>query len=422
MAYIKVLVGAQWGDEGKGKWCDVFSKEADIVVRFQGGNNAGHTLYIEGQKVVLHQLPSGLFHQDQILALAAGMVVNPRELVVEIKELGELARNLSPETFWISELAQVITPWHIYLDQKTEKDAINPIGTTKKGIGPAYQDKVQRTGLTFREYLDKSDFSAWLDKKCSSSEEFNAHYKNHAVEWEEFVEAAQYLHSYCAPVEWRIRNLLQSDKKILLEGAQGSLLDINHGTYPYVTSSSTIASAAATAIGFDPRLINEITGIAKAYVTRVGEGPFPTELKDSIGQALGEKGCEFGATTNRPRRCGWFDALAMCYAIEINGIDKILLNKMDILSGFDELKIGISYQHPKLGTIKEFPSNLKVLQQCKVNYITLPGWEDELAKSGNFQDLPRFAKEYVKAIETYCKRPIAFIGTGPGRKDYLVRD
>ena len=421
MARVKVLVGAQWGDEGKGKWCDVFSKQADIVVRFQGGNNAGHTLYLDGKKVVLHQLPSGLFHKNQVLALAAGMVINPDALVAEIKGLGSLASKLSPETLWISEQAQVITPWHLYQDDKRERSIKNPIGTTKKGIGPAYQDKAQRVGLTFKNYVDKPTFFSWLDKRCSGDKAFTEHYEAHAELWQSFINAADYFRSYVTPVEWRLRHLLKSEQSILFEGAQGSLLDINHGTYPYVTSSSTIAAGAASSVGFDPRAINDVVGIAKAYVTRVGEGPFPTEIAGDLGKSLAKKGCEFGATTNRPRRCGWFDSVAMRYAVLLNGLDRVLLNKLDILSGFETLKIAVSYEHPTLGTLSDFPTCSSVLNACKVNYETLSGWEENLPTSGKTADLPLTAQHYVQAIEDFSHCKIAYVGTGPGRSEYLER-
>ena len=419
MSQVHILVGAQWGDEGKGKWVDILSSDKDIVARFQGGNNAGHTLYVNNEKIVLHQLPSGIFQKQKVSALLSGVVVNPVQLALEIDSVADKV-TLDADNLWISEKAHVITPYHIYLDQKNESQSATPIGTTKRGIGPTYSNKIDRTGIRMISYIDEAHRKEWLSHLLESSPEFKRSYEENAQPWKEFEQAAEKLKPFVQAAEQRVRNELKNGKSLMLEGAQGTLLDISHGTYPFVTSSSTISGGAISSLGMDPRKVTKIYGIAKAYVTRVGEGPFPTELKDEIGKKLGEKGHEFGATTNRPRRCGWFDAVAMRYAAEVNGFDVVLLNKMDILSGFAELKIATAYKHPQLGILNEFPSDVRILEACEPIYETLPGFMEDLPETGSFGDIPDNAKAYCKRIEELCDIRIGMIGTGPKRNDYIA--
>ena len=419
MSEVDILVGAQWGDEGKGKWVDILSEKKDMIARFQGGNNAGHTLYIDGKKVVLHQLPSGIFRANKKSALLSGVVINPIQLAEEIESVGTLT-DTNPNNLWISDKAHLVTPFNIFQDEQNEQASSSPIGTTKRGIGPAYRDKIDRSGLRMHTYVDEKNREEWFSFQCSSSKAFKAHYENNKEIWQKFSEAAHKIKPYVMPAEEKIRRLLKENKSLLLEGAQGTLLDISHGTYPYVTSSSTISSGALTSLGISPRKITNILGVAKAYVTRVGEGPLPTELHDEVGKQLAEKGHEFGATTNRPRRCGWFDAVAMKYACEVNGLDSILLNKIDILDGFSEIKIATAYKHKTYGNLKDFPSDYRVLAECEPVYETHPGWNNNIPTTGGFFDMPNEAQNYCKRIAELCETKISFIGTGPMRNNFIV--
>lgn len=415
---VTIIVGAQWGDEGKGKWIDILAPNADVVCRFQGGNNAGHTLYVKGEKVVLHQIPSGIFHPDQVAMIGAGVVVNPVQLLQELDKVKDKV-TLQPENFWISEKAHCITPWHVYLDTKSEENTKKPIGTTKRGIGPTYADKINRIGLKVHEFVSEGGFSRWLNERLEL-QEFRAHYEENRSEWNDFAESAKVITPFVRNAEEQLRKRLRSGSRVLIEGAQGTLLDINHGTYPYVTSSSTIAGGAIANLGIGPTCVDKVIGIAKAYTTRVGEGPFPTELHDDVGATIGKKGHEFGATTSRPRRCGWFDAVAMRYACQVNGFESVYLNKMDVLSGFAELKIAISYSHPTLGELDELPSDPDVLIACTPNYISVPGWQENLEDCKTYADLPANAKAYVTKIESLIHTRVGAVGNGPGREDFLM--
>lgn len=417
---VAVVVGSQWGDEGKGKWIDKLAPGYDIVVRFQGGNNAGHTLFIDEQKVVLHQLPSGIFHKDQIAMLSAGVVIDPAELVVEMAKVGSQVE-LEPEKVWISSRAHVITPWHVFVDGLAEESAENPIGTTKRGIGPTYSDKAGRLGMRMEDFVSSTRRSAWITRMKQAEPKFAAHLSSSTEEWALFDKAAVKLAPFVCEAEERLRRSLSEGKSVLLEGAQGTLLDINAGTYPYVTSSNTISGGGPANLGFAPQLIQKSIGIAKAYTTRVGEGPFPTELKDFNGEELAQKGNEFGATTGRPRRCGWLDAVALRYACEVNGFTEIYLNKMDIISGFPEVKICVAYEHPVLGKITYFPSSSEVLSQCRPVYETYPGWAKNIPKQGSTSDLPEHAQNFLQKIEELCLVEISHVGTGPERMDFLTK-
>ncbi len=419
MGNVTIIVGAQWGDEGKGKWIDILADNADIVARYQGGNNAGHTLYVDGEKVVLHQIPSGIF-QGKISVLSAGVVINPSQLLQEIKKVSPYC-TLTPSSLWLSARSHIITPWHIYLDSKTEEESDTPIGTTKRGIGPTYAEKANRTGLRLGDYIDVDRRRTWIHFMTKRFPTFEQHLKDHQELWEEFHQSASALAAFVCDAETRLRHEVFKGKQLLLEGAQGALLDINHGTYPYVTSSSTAAGGAFASIGLSPRAIKNIYGVAKAYLTRVGEGPFPTELFDNDGKNLAEKGREFGATTGRPRRCGWLDGVALKYCREVNGMDGIILNKIDILTGFDELKIAVAYEHPELGEIKDFPWNFAVLNECKPIYKTMEGWREELPDTGKISDLPPAALAYIAEIERIIGGPISHVGTGVNRGDALFR-
>lgn len=418
MSEVSILVGAQWGDEGKGKWVDILAAGVDIVARFQGGNNAGHTLYVDGKKIVLHQLPSGIFH-NKISALLSGVVVNPVQLVKEMHAQASFVK-LSAEKLWISDKAHVITPYHIYLDKKNEENSEQAIGTTKRGIGPTYSAKVDRIGMRMQTYIQEKERKEWIRQMQADSQEFLKAFQQDPSAWDEFEAAATELQAFVQAAEQRVREQLNLGKSLLLEGAQGTLLDINHGTYPFVTSSCTIAGGAVSSLGIDPRRVTRIYGVSKAYVTRVGNGPFPSELHDEVGKIIGEKGHEFGATTKRPRRCGWFDAVAMKYAVEVNGFDSIFINKMDILNDFKELKIASSYSHPTLGELRDFPSDRDILEQCIPQYETFPGWVGSPSGCGK-EPLCQEAERYIKRIEELCHVKVSMIGTGPGRDDFIER-
>jgi adenylosuccinate synthase len=417
--HVTVVVGAQWGDEGKGKWIDVLAKSRDIIVRFQGGNNAGHTLWIDGVKFVLHQIPSGLFQPGSISAMASGVVVHPVSLVAEIEKLKPVVK-VDPINLWISMRAHVISPWHIYLDGAREAKAEQAIGTTKRGIGPTYSDKAQRSGIRIGSYVQEGLRSSWFKTMMASEPEFKKHYDSHREEWDAFEKAASLLAPFVCDVETKLRSSIAAGKKVLLEGAQGTLLDIDHGTYPFVTSSSTIAAGACTSLGLSPKAITQIIGIGKAYVTRVGEGPCPTELFDETGALIAKKGHEFGATTGRPRRCGWFDAVAFRYSAAINGFDGVIINKIDILTGIEELKICTKYRHPTLGELEDFPCDYEVIKHCTPIYETYKGWVKELPKSGSMADLDPNALTFLQGIERHTRTKIMFVGTGPGREEYLA--
>ena len=418
MSQVTVVVGAQWGDEGKGKWVDVLAEKADIVARYQGGNNAGHTIWIKGTKYVLHQIPSGVFQKGGVSAMAAGVVIHPIGLVGEINKMKGTVE-ITPKNLWISARAHVITPWHIHLDGARESKSSTPIGTTKRGIGPTYSEKANRTGIRMGHYVKDDARRAWVSQMMETDEEFRSHYNSNKAVWEEFHDAAKDVRAFVCDVETRIRKAAAAGKNLLLEGAQGTLLDLDHGTYPFVTSSSTAASGACTSIGLPAKRITNVYGIAKAYVTRVGSGPFPTELKDSVGAEIAKKGNEFGATTGRPRRCGWFDAVAFRYSAALNGFDGVIINKMDILTGLSELKICVKYKHPELGDIEDFPWDADVLAKCEPVYVTLPGWKEETPTSGKIKDLPENARKYIAALETHTGTKVMWVGTGPGREEML---
>ncbi len=420
MANVTILVGAQWGDEGKGKWIDILAEDAAVVARFQGGNNAGHTLYIQGQKVVLHQIPSGAFRPGTKGVLTAGVVINPVQILEELDRVSALAQ-IDPSNLWLSARAHVITPWHIHLDHERERLAESPIGTTKRGIGPTYADKYARSGLRLGQYVDDELRQQWVDTMRAKAPGFVEAMQAQADDWEKFHAAAKRVRAFVCDGEARLRDVIYNGGKVLLEGAQGALLDIDHGTYPYVTSSSTMAGGAFASVGFSAKHVDQVLGVAKAYTTRVGSGPFPTELFDDAGKHLATLGKEFGATTGRPRRCGWLDAVALRYAYRANGCDGIILNKLDILSGLKEVKICVAYDHPLHGRLTDFPWDPSILAACQPVYESHPGWSEEAPRSGKVSDLPAAARAYVDAVERAIDGRVTMVGTGVNRGDALYR-
>ncbi len=418
-----VLIGTQWGDEGKGKIVDVLTPNADYVVRFQGGNNAGHTLVINQKKYIFHLIPSGIFHPHTTCVIGNGVVVDPEVLINEIEKLKKEGINIGPEKLLISEKAHVIMPYHKALDHAREGKAKNKIGTTGRGIGPCYEDKVGRRGfrlidLTYPEYFkdrlktvleEKNVLLNYLGYKSLSFEEI----------YEKYVKFGEYLKPYLTNVSAVLWEARKKGKKILFEGAQGTFLDIDHGTYPYVTSSNTVAGNVCCGTGLGPVVIDLVLGVVKAYTTRVGGGPFPTELKDSLGDYLREKGEEYGSTTGRPRRCGWLDLVIVKTAIRLNGIKGIAITKLDVLSGLEKIKICIGYEYNGK-FIKDFPPTLLELEKIKPVYKELSGWKENIRGIKKFEDFPEPVKIYLKTIEEYLETPIYIISLGPERENCLI--
>jgi adenylosuccinate synthase len=419
-----VVVGTQWGDEGKGKVVDLLTDRAAAVVRFQGGHNAGHTLVIDGSKTVLHLIPSGILRDNVLCLIGNGVVLSPSALLEELvmlEEAGVPARS----RLKISESCPLILPYHIALDQARElARGKQAIGTTGRGIGPAYEDKVSRRGLRLGELLDPPHFTERLREVMEYHNHALQHYfKADPVDYQLVLDEALAQGEQIAPMVDDIPGLLhrmrREGKDIMFEGAQGALLDIDHGTYPYVTSSTTTAGGAASGSGMGPRHLDYVLGIVKAYTTRVGAGPFPTELFNEDGRHLGEKGNEFGATTGRQRRCGWLDAVALRRSLDISSVTGMCITKLDVLDGLDTLRICVSYQLNG-ASIEAPPVGADLIGQCKPEYIELPGWQESTAGAGSFADLPAAAQAYLRKVEELCGTPIAIISTGPDRAETII--
>jgi len=421
-----VVVGAQWGDEGKGKIVDLLTRYADYVVRFQGGNNAGHTLVVDGKKFVFHIIPSGILYQDKKCMIGNGVIVDPGVLLEEIDELQEQGLPVTPERLMISERAHLIMPYHASLDQAKEAalSKNNKIGTTGRGIGPCYMDKVGRTGIKAGDLLDDTLFR---DKLSVAVEEKNflltRKFNVAPVDFEEIYGAFQIYKEKLSPflgsVSEELDEARKQDQNILFEGAQGTQLDIDHGTYPFVTSSNTIAGNACNGSGFGPAHIDSVVGILKAYTTRVGAGPFPTELFDEVGEQLQAKGHEFGATTGRRRRCGWLDGVVANDAARLNGLTGLAITKLDVLSGHDTIKMATSYEL-KGRTITAMPSNINEAAAVSPVYESLEGWQEEIEKVKDFDDLPLQAKDYIHRIEDFTGVKANIISVGPDRGETLL--
>lgn len=420
-----VLIGAQWGDEGKGKVTDFLAEKADIVVRYQGGNNAGHTVVVGDQEFKLHLIPSGILYPDKICIIGNGVVIDPAVLLKELDYLVE--RGISIDNLRISERAHIIMPYHKKLDEVIEESkGASKIGTTKRGIGPAYMDKAGRVGIRFIDMLDKDEFAVMLERNLAEKNNLLA--KVYGVEgfdkdeiMEEYFGYAERLRKYSADTSVIIHNALKSGKNVLFEGAQGTLLDLDHGTYPYVTSSHPIAGSACIGAGLGPTEITKVLGVVKAYTTRVGEGPFPTELNDEMGQHLRDVGHEFGTTTGRPRRCGWFDAVITRYTVRTSGLTSMAVTKLDVLTGLDTLKICTGYRRGN-EVITEFPASLKVLAQCEPVYEEMPGWKEDITSAKKIEDLPAAAQNYLKRISELSGAPISILGVGTRRTQTIIID
>lgn len=420
-----VIEGSQWGDEGKGKITDYYSQEADVVVRSQGGNNAGHTITINGEKFALRSIPSGIFNPKTKNILANGMVINPKQMLEELHGLE--ARGIKDYKLYISNRAHVVLPYHEILDGLYENlKGSHKIGTTKRGIGPCYSDKANRIGIRMGTFINENEFKASLDEVLKIKNEelkmLGAKPLDKMEIFSEYKEYAKEIKKFVCDTSILIEEEIEKGAKILFEGAQGVMLCIEHGTYPYVTSSSPTASAVPLDCGIAPRYINNVLGICKAYTTRVGEGAFPTEIIGDKASYIRERGHEYGTVTKRPRRIGWIDTVSLNYARRVSGINYIALMLLDVLTGLDEIKI--CYKYEMEGTIIDFvPSTIKELEKVKPVYLTIPGWTEDISNIKSFEDLPDNAKTYIKKIEELTKTEVALISVGPDRLDTIkVKD
>ncbi|MEN8649532.1 adenylosuccinate synthase [Streptomyces sp. 21So2-11] len=417
-----VLLGAQWGDEGKGKATDLLGGSVDYVVRYQGGNNAGHTVVVGDQKYALHLLPSGILTPECTPVIGNGVVIDPAVLLSELSGLN--ARGVDTSKLLISGNAHLITSYHTTVDKVTERFlGKRKIGTTGRGIGPAYADKINRVGIRVQDLYDESILQQKVEAALDGKNQILAKlYNRRAIDAAQIVEEllgyGEQIKGYVADTTLILNNALDDDKVVLFEGGQGTLLDVDHGTYPFVTSSNPTAGGACTGTGVGPTKISRVIGILKAYTTRVGAGPFPTELFDADGESLRRIGAERGVTTGRDRRCGWFDAPIARYATRVNGLTDFFLTKLDVLTGWDEIPVCVAYEIDGK-RVEELPYNQTDFHHAKPIYENLPGWSEDITKAKTFDDLPKNAQDYVKALEEMSGAPISAIGVGPGRTETI---
>ena len=423
MPSIAVL-GFQWGDEGKGRIVDLLSAQVDMVVRFQGGNNAGHTVVHGDDVFKLHLIPSGILYPEVICIIGDGVVLNPAVLIGELDDLSK--KNINTDNLRISCKAHMVMPYHIVLDKAREhRLGKSKIGTTHKGIGPVYSDKASRSGIRTQDLLDRKIFKAKLEEELAL--------KNSMIEkvyglepldideiFEDYILYAERIGDYIIDTTLTINKHLEKNKTVLFEGAQGSMLDIDQGTYPYVTSSSTTAGGVCVGAGIGPGRLDEVIGVAKAYTTRVGSGPFPSEIEGEIGKHLREKGHEYGTTTGRPRRCGWLDTVVLKYSVMLSYPDSIALTKLDILSGLEKINICYAYEYEGK-TYSDLPCHQTILHKCNPVYLEMEGWKQDISKVKNYERLPAQARKYVEKIEELLKVPISMISVGPERSQVIVR-
>tara|TARA_Y100001949_G_scaffold9435_1_gene6960 strand:+ start:3882 stop:5153 length:1272 start_codon:yes stop_codon:yes gene_type:complete len=418
-----VVLGAQWGDEGKGKVTDFFASTADYVVRFQGGNNAGHTIVVGENKIALSLTPSGVLYPDCTPVIGSGCVVDIEFLKQELEMLNE--KNINTDKLVISANAHVVMPYHKLLDELIEESlGENKIGTTKKGIGPCYADKIQRKGIRIQDLLDETNFEIKVRKNIEDVNLTLTKIYDHSplvVDeiLDEFSTYKDIVANHIADASLLIANAIKNKKTILFEGAQGTLLDIDHGTYPFVTSSNTSSGNAAIGSGVGPKNIDRIVGVTKAYISRVGSGPFLTEQKNEIGDFLIENGAEFGVVTGRRRRCGWLDLISLKYSVRVNSLTELFITKLDVLSGLEELKLCVGYKDNDK-VITDYPFNQNVLNTAEPVYETFDGWTDDISTVKSFEDLPNNAQNYIKAIEAFIEVPITFISVGPERTENII--
>lgn len=422
---VNIVVGAQWGDEGKGKIVDLLSERADWVVRYQGGANAGHTIKIAGEEYILHLIPSGILHQDVKCVIGNGVVLDPEALISELEFLAEKKIEVKDRLF-ISNRAHLVLNHHKLLDRFQEDQSRDKkIGTTCRGIGPAYVEKYERSGIRAGDLLDENVFKGLIFEKVSR---VNQYFRQIGLdqqldpqaEWQLYAGFRERLLPFIEDTGVLLWEAVNKRKKVLLEGAQGTLLDVDHGTYPFVTSSNPTSGGACVGSGIPPTRIDTVTGVLKAYTTRVGEGPFPTELLDADGEKLREIGGEFGATTGRPRRCGWFDLVIARYAARVNGLTEIALTKLDVLDKFSSIKVCTGYRlNGKI--IEEFPASVKDLEACDPVYHELPGWNSDTSDAREWGDLPRNAQRYIEFIESALGVPVKIVSVGPGRSKTIIK-
>lgn len=418
----KIVLGAQWGDEGKGKYIDIFASQADLVVRSQGGNNAGHTVVVGDKQYKLQLIPSGILYPDCINIIGPGVVVNPKSILGEMDGLNE--RGVSTDKLYIDARAHCILPWHLELDALSEKArGGDDIGTTKKGIGPTYMDKSERIGVRMHDFVDPDRFEAVMTEACERKNKvITGVYGGEPIDikavLEEYKVYADRLRPHVKDTSVITYNAIKEGKEVLFEGAQGTLLDLDMGTYPYVTSSHPVSGGCCIGSGVGPTAINEIVGICKSYTTRVGKGPFPTELFDETGDYIRNAGGEFGTVTGRPRRTGWFDAVIARYAVRVNGLTEMVINKIDPLCGLPKLKVCVAYDF-KGERITEFPANFADLNDCKPIYEEFDGFTEDITKCKSFDELPASVQNYIKALEDIIGCPVKMLGIGPGRDQVL---
>jgi len=420
-----VIVGTQWGDEGKGRITDLLARRMDFVVRFQGGDNAGHTVVLKDEQFKLHLIPSGVFYPDVACVIGNGVVINPQLLIKEIEELK--LRGISTNNLKVSCNAHLIMPYHILLDKAAENRlGKSKIGTTHKGIGPVYSDKAARIGIRAQDLLDKKIFKTKLEEALKIKNAILE--KVYGVEpldleqvFEDYCCYAEKIGGHITDTSLLINQALDDNKRVLFEGAQGTMLDIDYGTYPFVTSSSTVASGAYIGAGIGPGRIDEVLGVAKAYTTRVGSGPFPTEDEGEVGNFLRERGHEYGTTTGRPRRCGWLDAVVLKYSAMLNQLDSIALTKLDVLTGLERINICTGYCY-KGKVYSNLPPHQTIMHKCEPVYETLEGWKEELGSIKDFNDLPDKAKKYICRIEELLKVPVSMVSVGAERSQIIIRD
>ncbi len=417
-----VVIGAQWGDEGKGKLVDYLTTDAKWVVRFHGGNNAGHTLVVDGKKTKLSLIPSGVLRPHTRCVIAAGVVVDPVVLLKEIETLDSVGIRVNPEKLLIDRDASIIFSYHIEIDTaREESKGADQIGTTRRGIGPAYEERAIRSAIRFADLFDQEKLIQKITKNIEHWNKYLQHVlkSERHINLEKDLELARFiadkLSPYVGNASLDLDNALKNNEKVLFEGAQGTLLDQTFGTVPYVTSSSTLSGAVCTGCGLGPKRINYVLGVAKAYSTRVGGGPYPSEINDEFADYLREKGGEFGVNTGRPRRCGWFDAVAMKRAVRLNGIDGLVLTKLDVLAGLDKIKICVSYKLDGK-ELDDLPGLANELDRVKAQYIEMPGWGEEILKASTFEELPDTAKKFVETIEKLCECNVCIVGIGAERK------
>lgn len=416
------VVGAQWGDEGKGKVIHFLSQEADLICRYQGGNNAGHTVVIGDDRFILHLIPSGIIYAGKICVIGNGVVINPKALLDEIKYLEQKGIQIR-NRLYISDAAHVIFPYHAMLDQAKEKRE-GKIGTTKRGIGPAYMDKVDRVGIRVCDLMDEEVFSQKLKYTLSMRNALlEKVYQTSGLKFKDlFIEYCSYadkLRSYVTNTSIMINEAIKENKKILFEGAQGILLDVDFGTYPYVTSSNPSAGGVCIGLGVGPNKIDKIIGIIKAYATRVGEGPFPTQFPSKLEEKMRERGKEFGATTRRPRRVGWFDAVSVRHSVRVSGVDTLAVMKLDVLDGLEEIKLSTGYKY-KNRVITEYPSQTVILEKCEPCYESWEGWKESTKKVREYEDLPENARKYLNRIKELVGVPLSLISVGAERDDTII--